>query len=91
MRYYQAPAFEKSLKGLDAPRKERVRKAIRLAVAFFETGDLPQGLGLKALQGTLWEIRAGLSDRIIFRKDHDTLQFILVGSHIPKVSGISLI
>lgn len=81
MQYYTAPSFERSLRNLDQTRKERVKKAIRLAVAFFETGQLPTGLGLKPLKSSFWEIRAGLSDRIIFHKDKDTIQFTLVGSH----------
>ena len=68
MHYYTTPAFERSLRDLPASRKERIKKAIQLAVAFFETGELPHGLGLKLLRHEFWEIRAGLDDRIIFRK-----------------------
>ena len=81
MQYFLAPSFERSLKGLDEGRKERVKKAIRLAVAFFETGQRPQGLGLKPLRHPIWEIRAGLGDRIAFRKDKEVVIFLLVGSH----------
>ncbi len=81
MKYYAAPAFERSLKRLEANQKERVKKAIELAVSFFETGQLPHGLGLKPLEKQFWEIRAGLSDRIIFRKSKDAIEFILVGTH----------
>ncbi len=81
MRYFLSSAFERSLKGLSAFRNERVKKALQLAVAFFETGQLPQGLGFKPLKHDFWEIRAGLDDRIVFRRDHDTIEFILVGSH----------
>ena len=81
MHYYTSPVFERSLRGLPLPRKERVKKAIQLAVAFFETGQLPHGLGLKPLRHEFWEIRAGLDDRVIFRKEKDVIEFILVGSH----------
>jgi hypothetical protein len=81
MKYYTAPSFERSLQGLEASRKERVKKAIQLAVAFFETGQFSQGLGLKPLPHSLWEIRAGLKDRVIFRKIPDRVEFLLVGSH----------
>ncbi len=81
MQYFYAPAFERSLKGLQEFRKQRVKKAIQFAVAFFETGSLPAGLGLKPLRYHIWEIRAGLEDRIIFRKNGETIEFILVGSH----------
>ena len=81
MQYYTAPSFERSLGSLEPFRKERVKKAIHLAVAFFETGQLPQGLGLKPLAKQFWEIRAGLMDRIIFRKSQTRIEFLLVGSH----------
>ena len=81
MRYYASPAFERSLHGLSVFRKERVKKAIQLAVAFFETGQLPHGLGLKPMRHEFWEIRSGLEDRIIFRKAKDVIEFILIGSH----------
>lgn len=81
MRYYTSSAFERTLRGLSLSRKERVKKAIELAVAFFETGQLPHGLGLKPLQHNFWEIRAGLEDRVIFQRNKDTIEFLLVGSH----------
>ncbi len=81
MRYYTSPAFERSLRGISASRKERIKKAIQLAVAFFETGQLPHGLGLKPLAHDFWEIRAGLDERVVFRRNKDTIEFILTGSH----------
>lgn len=81
MRYYTSPSFERSLRELDFARKDRIKRAIELAVAFFETGKLPHGLGLKLLHGELWEIRAGLADRIVFRKEKNLVEFLLVGSH----------
>lgn len=82
MQYFYAAAFEKSLKGLQESRKQRVKKAVQFAVAFFETGSLPAGLGLKPLRYDIWEIRAGLEDRIIFRKTKEhIIEFLIVGSH----------
>ncbi len=81
MRYYVSPSFERSVRSLDSARKDRIKKAIQLTVAFFETRKLPHGLGLKLLRNELWEIRSGLADRIIFRKVKDTIEFLLVGSH----------
>ncbi len=66
---------------MEEARKERVKRAIELAVAFFETGQLPHGLGLKAIGHPYWEIRAGLAEGVIFRKPKDTVEFLLVGSH----------
>ena len=81
MRYRSLPAFERSLRKLDSPRKARVKSAIEQLVAFFETGHLPAGLGLKRLHQDLWEVRAGLSDRVILRRAGDLIEFIIVGTH----------
>ena len=81
MRYYTTPAFNRSLHALSEVQKERIKKAIQQAVAFFETGDLRHGLGFKVLRHGFWEIRAGLSDRVIFRRNKDMIEFVLVGSH----------
>jgi len=81
MRYFVTSAYEEHIKALSDQRKKRVQRAIRLAIAFFETGDLPQGLGMKPLKYGIWEIRAGLSDRALFRKNKDVIEFIMVGTH----------
>lgn len=82
MQYAYAPAFEKGLRGLQEFRKRRIKKAIQLLVAFFETGSLTAGLGLKPLRHDIWEIRAGLEDRILFHKTKDNrVIFLLAGSH----------
>ena len=81
MRYFTTAAFDQSVRGLSEARKKQVKKAIYLATAFFETGDLSRGLGFKPLRHGIWEIRAGLSDRVLFRKNKDVIEFILAGSH----------
>ena len=82
MQYFLSAAFEKSLRGLEESRKSRVKKALRMTVAFFETGSLPGGLGLKPLRSNVWEVRAGLEDRILFQKKESYLiEFLMVGSH----------
>ena len=81
MRYEAKPAFERSLRRLPTDRKERTKRAIRQLVAFFETRQQPQGLGMKRLRGDVWEMRAGLGDRVIFRLQGDLVEFVLVGNH----------
>lgn len=81
MHYFTTSAFDQSVGKLSESRKKQVKKTVRLAVAFFETGDLPHGLGFKPLGHELWEIRAGLSERIVFRKSKETVEFLLAGSH----------
>jgi len=42
---------------------------------------LPIGIGLKKLRKHLWEARAGLDDRIVFSREGDLVEFLIVGSH----------
>ena len=81
MRYRSLPAFERHLRKLDPARSARVKQAMERLVAFFETGDLPAGLGLKPLRHDLWEVRAGLLDRILFHREDDLIEWLIVGTH----------
>ena len=81
MRYFTTAAFDERTRGLPQNRKKKVKRAISLAVAFFETGDLPHGLGMKPLGHDLWEIRAGLFDRVLFHKTEGMIRFVMTGTH----------
>ena len=81
MRYFTSQAFDQSIRELPDSKKKQVKKALRLATAFFETGDLPAGLGLKPLRHDIWEIRAGLYERILFHKANDVVRYLIVGRH----------
>ena len=81
MRYFTTSVFDKYLGTLPENRKKKVKRAISLSVAFFETGDLSHGLGMKPLGHDLWEVRAGLFDRVLFQKNKDTIEFIMTGTH----------
>ena len=81
MRYRSLPAFERALRKLEPSRKARVDEAIKRLLIFFETGGLPPGLGLKPLRKDLWEIRAGLSERILFHRSGDLIELLILGDH----------
>lgn len=81
MRYRVSPRFDRSLRRLDAHRKTRIQAAIDQLVAGFETGQIPPGIGLKQLRPQLWELRAGLSDRVLFHRSGDLVTFLLAGNH----------
>ena len=81
MRYERKSAFERAARRLPPDRKERVKAAVGQIVVFFETGELPQGLGLKRLRGNFWEARAGFGVCIIFRISGDLVEFAIVGNH----------
>ena len=81
MRYYTTRVFDEAVRALPEDRKRRIKKALTMAAMFFETGNLPHGLGMKPLGRGLWEIRAGLQERIIFLKQEESVEFLLAGSH----------
>ncbi|MDP3723360.1 MAG: hypothetical protein Q8R91_07695 [Candidatus Omnitrophota bacterium] len=81
MRYRVSARFDRSVKRLDPGRKQRVQEAIDRLVAAFETGELPAGLGLKQLKAGLWELRAGLADRVLFYRTGDRVEFLAAGNH----------
>lgn len=81
MIYTFKPSYLRSLKNLDKKRKLSVDKAIESLIKFFQTREIPKDLGLKQLRYNLWEIRADLSDRVIFRRISNRVEFIIVGSH----------
>ena len=81
MRYFRAARFRRAFRALDAQRQARVEQAMRQLDLMFTVGQLPHGLGLKPLRRGVWEIRAGLSDRIVFRRAGDAVEFLIVGNH----------
>ena len=81
MRYERKASFDRSIRRLPPDRMLRVKEAVRQLVIFFESRQQPQGLGLKRLKKEFWEVRAGLSDRIIFRISGDLIEFVIVGNH----------
>ena len=81
MRYRLTPAYEKCFDALSEERKGRIRKALKALTVLFETGEMPAGLGLKSLVHGIWEVRAGLYDRVLFRRTADLVEFLLIGSH----------
>ena len=81
MRYRVSARFDRSVGRLDPERKQRVQEAIDRLVAAFETGELPRGLGLKQLRPRLWELRAGLSDRVLFYRAGGVVEFLAAGNH----------
>jgi mRNA-degrading endonuclease RelE of RelBE toxin-antitoxin system len=79
--YEFKPSFEKSIKNLPPERRHKIRDAVESLIDFFETGQRKEGLGLKQLRWTFWEIRADIRDRIIFEFDGNSISFILAGNH----------
>lgn len=50
-------------------------------MTLYADNQRPFGLGLKSLKPGIWEIRVGLSDRILFRRRSDLVELLIVGNH----------
>ena len=81
MRFFTTPAFERSLKALDKVRRKRAVETLETFIKSVEAHEGTPGLGLKQLRHGIWEIRSGLTDRILLRRYKDALQFIIIGTH----------
>lgn len=81
MRYFRTQAFLKSFRSLPVDRQGRISDALKKLDLLFLKQEKPVGLGLKQLRHGIWEIRSGLSDRILFRRQSDTIEFLIAGNH----------
>ncbi len=82
MRYEFKPSFDRSTKALPAEDKAEIKTACLAFLALLDLrARMPVGVGLKHLHDDYWEIRKGLRNRILFRWQRDTIEFILAGDH----------
>ena len=82
MRIVFRKSFEKSLKKGNPKDKENVYAVCQTILDVLEKQERPsQGIGLKKLEKTFWEIRVNIHIRIIFEWQEDRIKFLLVGSH----------
>lgn len=81
MRYFRSAAFARQYRKLPADRQAGVDEAILKFDALLSQGRPSQGIGLKELRPNIWEIRAGLLDRILFSRSGDVIELLLVGTH----------
>jgi len=81
MRISYAPAFLRLLKKLDPQGKEAAKDAASRVIDFYESGEKTHGLGIKRLRNDIWEARAGLRIRVLYRLSADSLHFVLAGTH----------
>lgn len=81
MRYFRTKAFLDTFKSIGAQRQKRVTKSLTQLDLMLTAKESPIGLGLKQLKGGIWEIRAGLADRILFTKEEDLVSLLIIGNH----------
>lgn len=82
MRFEFKPSFDRSIKQLSLPDKVLVKDAAgKLIDVLSKDREIYEGLGLKRLKDSFWEVRQGLKVRILFRWDGDLVEFVLAGNH----------
>ena len=82
MRYFRAAAFKRAYRSVGPPRQRRADETLFKLAKALETGNMPQGLGIKPLQHGIWEARSGIHDRILFRRaTADLVELLLIGTH----------
>mgnify|MGYP001619611502 CR=1 FL=1 len=82
MRFEFKPSFDRSIKSLSFAEKVDVKEvASQLIDVLSKDRPIHQGLGLKRLMGSFWEVRKGIKVRILFRWTGDLIEFVLAGNH----------
>ena len=76
-----APSFLKQLDKLDPQVRTAAKAAATRVIEFYEASSRTPGLGVKRLRGDIWEARAGLRIRVLYRLSNGELRFVLAGSH----------
>ena len=79
VRYYSS--FDRSFERLPDSIQPRVREGISHFLDYLQTRKIPQGVGLKKLKHGFWEIRIGISYRVLFRIEGGILKVVLAGTH----------
>lgn len=81
MRIDYLTSFDRSFKKLPSSVQTKIQSIIGSFFDHLVTGIRPQGLGLRRLKGSFWEIRVGLQYRVLFELGKDLIVFVFVGNH----------
>ena len=81
MEIHYASSFLRVYKKLIVPVKEGVKATTKDIINYYATGHKTLGLGIRHLQGDIWEGRTGLSVRIIYSLAGNRIRFLLAGTH----------
>jgi mRNA-degrading endonuclease YafQ of YafQ-DinJ toxin-antitoxin module len=76
-----ASAFLRIYKKLHPPVQDGIKGAAKKVIDYYAMGGKTPGLGIRNLQGDIWEARFGLDIRIVYRLGRNHITFILAGTH----------
>jgi len=74
-------SFRRCLKAHDDETLGEVLKSMNLAASVFGQPHLHSGRGIRDLRQGIYECRAGLDLRLVFRRKDDALVFEFAGTH----------
>jgi hypothetical protein len=76
-----SPRFLAALKNLSDADVTRAEEALRALPECFGKPHLHAGISIRRLRKNVFECRAGLKVRLLFRANADALEIFFVGSH----------
>jgi len=76
-----SPRFHAALKKLSDADFDRVEAALQVIPDCFGHPHAHSGISIRRLRKNIFECRAGLKVRLLFRQNGETLEFFFVGNH----------
>ena len=76
-----SPRFHASLKNLSDADFSRVEAALRVIPDCFGHPHTHSGISIRRLRKNIFECRAGLKVRLLFRQKGEALEFFFAGNH----------
>jgi mRNA-degrading endonuclease RelE of RelBE toxin-antitoxin system len=76
-----SPRFRKALKNLNDADFARVEATLQILPDCFGRPHAHTGISIRRLRKNVFECRAGLKLRLLFRQSADTLEFFFIGNH----------
>jgi mRNA-degrading endonuclease RelE of RelBE toxin-antitoxin system len=76
-----SPRFLAALKKLNEAEVSRVEEALRVLPEFFGRPHVHGGISVRRMKGNIFECRAGLKLRLLFRASESALEVFFVGNH----------
>ena len=75
------PSFNLSVHKLTRQEQERVAESLEKFSQFVYSSQISHGLGLKKLDHSLYEFRAGIRVRVVVESSANTYYLIMAGDH----------
>jgi mRNA-degrading endonuclease RelE of RelBE toxin-antitoxin system len=84
-----SPRFLAALKNLSDADVNRVEEALQVLPDCFGLPHLHAGISIRRLRKNIFECRAGLKVRLLFRANAQALEIFFVGNHVWKLGPLT--